>query len=853
MSNDQNINSRLTKDSRDTQLPEHLAHLSKGQWAIWRWVGLRGAGFPVHLTLDLASPECATVADQYIAAQDMAQRAQGNALSALRDVQRQSDPDKRKALRKFERKLMKGRVPEQPVTDIQELVDAFGDANARVETATSDFHAAFQAAISQATQAIYKTARDDRFREALLWQNRRALHTGVDALLRKPPTTTRSSKQRQHEAVVVNYLQRYCTKNDTIGFFGPVGWARVVDDGAMISAQAGPTLLASRTVYFEEWCIDALARMLAEDEAIHPWFVPRLMPHLYVDGTTLIIPLSSPFRLSAAQAAVLQACDGERTAKDIVEDLVSKTGNGIENEAQVYELLREMRSRHRIAWALEFPAEGLYPERTLRQRIESIEDEPRRKGALDVLDKLETARKTVADAAGDVERLEQAMQGLETTFTHLTGAAATRRAGETYAGRSLIYEDCRRDIEVTFGSEFLASFASPLSLMLASARWYLYQASIIYRDVFRGIYDRLARKAGTRTVSLAEFWLWTHPLVFGDDERSEHTLENMLQERWSAILDVPAGHRHVEYASQDLQQRVLELFAAPHLGWASARYHSPDITIVASGVQAIQDGQYQCVLGEMHPGANTLRSSLFVLQHPAPEELLRATESDLPEPQVLFVSTRGEKGMPLRLSNALVPPKDWRFMFGYDSCGVPRSRALPTGSLVVEDVDGDLIVRTRDGRLRFDIIDIYGDLLMPRLLHCFDILPQSSYTPRISIDRLIVHRETWRFSPKEMPFAWHKDESERFLGARRWMREHKMPRFIFIKATTEQKPFYVDLASPISVNIFAKVIRRTGESDSPDASITVTEMLPAPDQTWLPDSQGQRYTCELRIVAVDMQ
>ena len=406
---------------------------------------------------------------------------------------------------------------------------------------------------------------------------------------------------------------------------------------------------------------------------------------------------------------------------------------------------------------------------------------------------------------------------------------------------------------MTFGSEFFASLAAPLSLVLASARWYLYQASLVYRDVFRGIYDRLARKAGARTVNLAEFWLWTQPLIFGDDTRPEHTLETMLQERWSAILDVPDGHRRVEYASQDLWQRVLELFAAPHLGWASARYHSPDVTIAASGVQAIQDGQYQCVLGEVHPGANTLRSSLFVSQHPSPGELLRATESDLPEPQSVFVPTRGEKGMPLRLSNALVPSKDWRFAFGYDSCGIPKSRALPIGSLVVEDDDGALIVRTRDGRLRFDIIEIYGDLVMTRLLHAFDILPPSSHTPRVSIDRLVIQRETWRFAPQEISFAWDKDEADRFLGARRWMHAHEMPRFVFVKATTEKKPFYVDLASPISVNIFAKVIRRTAESDSPEASVTVTEMLPAPGQTWLPDSKGQRYTCELRIVAVDMQ
>ena len=35
--------------------------------------------------------------------------------------------------------------------------------------------------------------------------------------------------------------------------------------------------------------------------------------------------------------------------------------------------------------------------------------------------------------------------------------------------------------------------------------------------------------------------------------------------------------------------------------------------------------------------------------------------------------------------------------------------------------------------------------------------------------------------------------------------------------------------------------------------MTVVEMLPAPDQAWLTDARGQRYTAELRMVAVDQK
>ena len=44
-----------------------------------------------------------------------------------------------------------------------------------------------------------------------------------------------------------------------------------------------------------------------------------------------------------------------------------------------------------------------------------------------------------------------------------------------------------------------------------------------------------------------------------------------------------------------------------------------------------------------------------------------------------------------------------------------------------------------------------------------------------------------------------------------------------------------------------------GQSADPDdtgGALTLTEMLPAPDQLWLSDDRGS-YTSELRVVAVD--
>ena len=129
------------------------------------------------------------------------------------------------------------------------------------------------------------------------------------------------------------------------------------------------------------------------------------------------------------------------------------------------------------------------------------------------------------------------------------------------------------------------------------------------------------------------------------------------------------------------------------------------------------------------------------------------------------------------------------------------------------------------------------------------ILTPARRQPRRTIDRLVVHRERWRFRPADLAFAKRRDPCERFLELRRWARRHGMPRFCFFKLSSEKKPCYVDFHSPIYVNLLAGMLQ--GGGDSAEGSLVVTEMLPRIDQAWLRDGEGNRYACELRLAAVD--
>jgi hypothetical protein len=842
----------------EIELPEHLIHLPGSDWTLWRCVALRGAGFPASQVLKLSSQECAEASDSLIKAEDEEERARQHALSlvdaALDGIDSGLETgDGRKALIKAKKALKLGRVP-SPLDDretINQAVEALESARLRKEAALKDYNETFKSGTALIARAFHELASDSRFQEAVIWQNRHAYHTGINALLkRSPETDSRGSKQRQHEELVANYLQRYSLKNDTIGFFGPVGWATLVSEGNPIRAMPGKELLAKREVYFETWAIDSLAGMLSKDEAILPWVAPRRLPFVRLDGSTVHVLGKGSIKPSAKQLAVIKACNEERTAKEIAAQLIRTYPADFRTEQDVYRFINIARNMGIIFWTIIIPLDP-HPERLLRRILERIDDDALRKRFLDPLSKLETARDGVSRAANDPEKLDEALSNLEATFTDITGQSATRNAGEMYAARTLVYEDCRRDLGLEVGPQILEELGPPLSLLLTSVRWLTSKIAEGYRKVCNQIYRDLSQERGTPVIEAAEFMHRVIPILAETHTPAANDAAQELLNRWSDILPFAEGDRRVEFTSEQLRPRVMEAFNAPRPGWKTACYHSPDLMIAASSLDAINRGEYQLVLGELHVSTNTVRTLLFVEQHPAPQELVRAIESDWPKQGVTVVIPKDWFGGPRRTRPALSPSNYFHLELSVGSSTAPQSRTLQIGMFVVEDSEDGLVMRTRDGQLQFDLFEVVAEGLVRASINAFKIVRPAAHSPRVTIDRLIVSRESWHVPASEVEFAHEKDEASRFNAARRWAQSRNMPRFVFVKSPVEVKPFYVDFQSPTFINIFARVVRRTLQSEQPDHILRISEMLPTLEQLWLPDAEGRLYTSELRIVAVD--
>jgi Lantibiotic dehydratase, N terminus len=842
-------------------LPEHLMALPGSTWALWRAVVLRGTGFPARQVLTLASPASVEAAGRVLCCEEKLDAARAAALQAVHqalDRLRQEglwqNRELRRPLLKAMQALTEQRLPKD-ATPAPSCCAAFAALRARsaeLAAAQADFATVHQRETARISAEIAAIAREDLFREAVLWQNRHAVETALDELAAQPPdAAARTSRRRQHEELVASYLQRYCTKNDTIGFFGPVAFAQLADESEAVSVRCGTGLVQHREVYFETWCIEALTATLGRNPALLPWLAPRLKSSFYLEGSTLHRPFGKPLVLTQPQARLLALCHGQRIARDLARDLIADPAVPLATEEEVYRLIAELCKLRVLTWVLQVPPE-LHPDRVLAAMLARIEAEPLRIAAMAALQELQQARDRVALAAGRPAALDMALRHFESTFVRLTGAPHRHRLGQTYAARGLLYEDCRRDIEVTFGPELARRLGPPLSLMLRSARWLAGELTRRLEIQLLALHAQLSRLVGSGAVDCHAFFTSALSAIFLHRERSSALaeVERELQDRWARLLGpLPTAARRVRFAVGELADRFAAVFADTRPAWTLTHYFSPDVMIAAAGEAAFRRGEFELVLGEVHSG-NTLLWSCFLSQHPDPGQVARALEVDTGS-AIVVVPQLLQQGWPRRVSQGLVLPHWYQFHFADDAPSGPEARRLPAGALVIEEIAGGLRGRTRDGRVSFNPVDLFGTYLVRE---CSDLiaafLPPAQHVSRVNFDDVIIARERWHFAAGELEFTSIKSPGERFLALRRWAGALGLPRFCFFKVATERKPCYLDLESPISGDLFSRFVRVAGQSGS-DVRVTISEMAPGPDQIWLRDAKDNLYTCELRFAALD--
>jgi hypothetical protein len=739
-----------------------------------------------------------------------------------------------------------------PAYAVRHLADERLAALADAGVSGTEFLTAWNEAAENTSRELAEVAGSERFRLAVGWQNAHFLDTAVEPFLRqRAEGKPANSKRRAREQAIATYWQRYCLKNESIGFFGPTAWASVGGDNTTLRATPGPEQIAEGTVYLERWAVDTLSRALAADFDLRPWLRPRRSPMLRLDGNRAALPDGSGETADPVIMAALAGADGTTTARALARTLIDRPDLPVATEAEAFAVFDRLRRKRWLIWRLEL-ATSLTAEEELFAQLDAIDDETVRSATAGRVGELIEGRRRLQAVWDRPVELRHELARLEQVFRRLTGAAGTRHAGQAYGGRTLAYLECRRDLALHVGGGFTDSLR-PIAGVLDSVRWLTWRIREQLEPAVWAAYRsaRAGNPAGDG-VDVAAFWIECMPLLGGSVETVVRETVAEFHRRWDDVLGELGGCNHVARTLTDLEPALKENFDTPGPGWTQARLSCPDVMVAAASEEDVRRGEYTIVLGEIHAAMNSVDYISMVPSHLVPELLYAGLDASFPGPRLLPVlPTESRPHFTVRSHPGLYRADDRRLAV------MPHTPLPCTGVTVLA---ADAIVREREGRIVvsvpdhddvFDVFDLFGETLKALLLRHFSLFPIRGHRPRISVDDVVLAREGWRVPVEEMDFAALPDPAQRFAAARRWAEALGLPRYVFVKSPVETKPFYVDFAAPVFVDILAACARRTGRDGV--SALTITEMTPGPEELWLAGADGERYTAELRFTARDLR
>lgn len=777
-----------SSDKSSKAAPDLRIQIGHGAWLTWRDFCLRSAGFPFSQFATTADRECAVLADRF----------------------------------------------------------------AEDSSAESDFRAHWDTALERILEAMFEIVDTGGIRQALIWQNPGFLARGVDWLQHDAseggalPVRNRHRKRR--ELTLVKYLQRYHAKNETIGFFGPSAWGKFSETAEKIQLKPGPALIRDRITVFEDWAVESLARVFAEEFGLRPYLPPALPMDVRLHGRAVLRAGVPTVVLDPDLALVASCCDGVRTPRAIAAELSWRGGGTRRPTAEsIIRDLEELAEQGVIVWGFDIPPSPLAAE-ALRTQLARLPATPARDSAIDVLGELEKLCIEIPEMAENAHDLHKALNDLDEKFQEITRTSAYRESSSAAKGRRVVVEDCQRDIDVTIGTDFLQDIGPAMGVMLDSARWLLWQLGIFYTTVLGGIVAQLGGRAD-RDVPLVQVISGIVPAL--ERQHGEEQVIADFQERWRKILRYEHACARRDYTAEQLQGPVSQLFDAPPPPWHSAGYHSPDVMVA----ETLDADCYFAVMGEMHISQASFNSLSFTQFHPNCKDLIAAADEYV-HPHPCFVPLY-PRSLPDISARFYPTPELQSERYSYLSfgrrCGArsaPQDRIKPIDGLVVRTSPAGLrVVGSGDDHPGTPLLEVVGEFLTLRATDAFRLMPALPHTPRITVDRLVVARETWRPCLTDVPVGKGEDEAAAFAMIRQWARRLGIPRHVFWRVPWEPKPIYLDFESPLLVGLFAMTLRRTPQE--PDQQFTISEMLPRPDQLWLRDADDRRYTSELRMVFVD--
>lgn len=409
-------------------------------WRLLPHFLLRSTGFPFDWLERLACQATAEALDELLTCEEQLAELNAETQAALRAAEDAASLGLRKQC--WER-ISRGRAVELDgglrmalgagLADRLERRNSLLERRAELE---AHARAIFAHEIPARRQALREIAGDARFQEAVWLSSPQMLQFGVRSYLERWRPDSRNSETRRIERQLAAYLQRFCAKNDTASFFGPLNYGDFsAPDGGPLPGP-GAEHVQHREAFLAFWGVTSLAAALTNDPQVQPYLRPRRSPMLRLGHATApsVTLGERTFAIPENLAELLEYVDGERT----VQEIAAALGRPV---AWVWTELERLARLRAVMLAVEVPVTVLRPLVWLCDFVRRLPAACSSRGRWRAV--LEQCR-DIQDrfGAAPLEERLKLLAELETLISSVADVVPRRGGGQFYTDRLLIYEEC---------------------------------------------------------------------------------------------------------------------------------------------------------------------------------------------------------------------------------------------------------------------------------------------------------------------------------------------------------------------------------------------------------------------------
>lgn len=662
----------------------------------------------------------------------------------------------------------------------------------------------------------------EEFRQAVFISNP-DMYQHIDRYIQYFDPNRRTSKVKRIEKKLFSYLQRFCGKNESASFFGPLNYGQV--DEQINDYWKGEFLYSGitqrRESFLSFWAVRELEKIVAEEKELQPYIPLHIPAWVKIEEEYLVISTQKRIKIHNWIRSILLYI--QNTSSNL--NGIFKKFPAIERE-KIDQVLEQLITKGIVKRQWFLPSSIENPLNYLIEQLLLLPDSYVKEKWCKRLKEFADEVKQLAEL--QINDRQKCLEKLEQSFKELSGKPSRRGKASLYADRFIYYEDAHGHVkDFKFGRPFIKELQTKLSGALNISAAYGEEVWKFYQDLGKRIFDEMQNSIIPFPQFIAK-----------------------LRDRYPDVPEIPQASfsNNIQQLIREKgsEKKVIEL-QSKQLGIMPSNrsfYSLPDLFLQAKNKDALRNGEVTIILAKLHHHLLMHNWMTYFYEDKV------ALENDLLQliGQMNYVDGTSLYGIEVMRRNKAFyqyPSK----VVEYAEKPIPEKESIKLSDLVVvkDEQSGNLLLKDRS---TFEEIELYIPLAdqvsylpfamfsKPMLLH----VPIScgEHTPRVVIDGVVYQRERWHYlSNKLLKQFKHLFGLYLLINVEEWRIKEKVPEVVYIKGSNVRKPYWIDFRNYFAVELFMSVLSENDE-------IIIEEMLPDPNHLWLTSSKGS-HSCELRM------